>query len=244
MFEGQYETALKYARKAVATLPAGDENHGVNFMLAGIIPMGAIFLESYVTMPWHVMIRFGKWDEILAEPMYSDKDVFPATIATQHYARGVAYASKGMVPEAEAEQVLFNQALENPALAGRVMHNNLMYQDPEEGPSILNVNAAILEAEIEYRRQFLAKEKGESADFTAAFDELRRGVDLSLNLAYNEPWGQMQPVRHILGAVLLEQRHIEEAEEVYRADIKLWKDNMWGLLGLKLCLEARGDAAE
>ena len=244
MFEGQYETAMKYARKAVATLPAGDENHGAQFMLAGIIPMGAIFLESYVTMPWHVMIRFGKWDEILAEPMYSDKDVFPATIATQHYARGVAYASKGMVPEAEAEQALFKEALTNPALAGRLMHNNFMYQDPAEGPSILNVNAAILEAEIEYRRQFLAKAAGEPHDFTAAFDELRRGVDLSLNLAYNEPWGQMQPVRHILGALLFEQGHIEEAEEVYRADIKLWKDNMWGLLGLKLCLEARGDAPE
>ena len=244
MFEGQYETAMKYARKAVDTLPAGDENHGAQFMLAGIIPMGAIFLESYVTMPWHVMIRFGKWDEILAEPMYSDKDVFPATIATQHYARGVAYASKGMVPEAEAEQVLFKEALTNPALAGRLMHNNFMYQDPAEGPSILNVNAAILEAEIEYRRQFLAKAAGEPHDFTAAFDELRRGVDLSLNLAYNEPWGQMQPVRHILGALLFEQGHIEEAEEVYRADIELWKDNMWGLLGLKLCLEARGDAPE
>ena len=243
MFEGQYETAMKYARKAVDTLPEGDENHGAQFMLAGIIPMGAIFLESYVTMPWHVMIRFGKWDEILAEPMYSNKEVFPATIATQHYARGVAYASKGMVPEAEAEQALFKEALANPALAGRLMHNNFMYQDPAEGPSILNVNAAILEAEIEYRRQFLAKAAGEDHDFTAAFDELRRGVDLSLNLAYNEPWGQMQPVRHILGALLFEQGHVEEAEEVYRADIKLWKDNMWGLLGLKLCLEARGDTS-
>ena len=118
------------------------------------------------------------------------------------------------------------------------MHNNFMYQDPNEGPSILNVNAAILEAEIEYRRQFLAKANGESYDFTAAFDELRRGVDLSLNLAYNKPWGQMQPVRHILGALLLEQGHVDEAEDVYRADIQLWKDNMWGLLGLKLCLEA------
>ena len=244
MFEGQYETALKYARKAVDTLPAGDENSGVQFMLAGIIPMGAIFLESYVTMPWHVMIRFGKWDEILAEPMYDDKDVFPATIATQHYARGVAYASKGMVPEAEAEQVLFNEALKNPALAGRVLHNNLMYQDPSEGPCILLVNAAVLEGEIEYRRQYLAKERGEASDFTDAFDHIRRGVDLSLNLAYNEPWGQMQPVRHILGALLFEQGHIEEAEAVYREDIKLWKDNMWGLLGLKLCLEARGDAPE
>ncbi|MFL2949056.1 MAG: hypothetical protein ACJZ63_03355, partial [Candidatus Poseidoniaceae archaeon] len=48
----------------------------------------------------------------------------------------------------------------------------------------------------------------------------------------------------ILGALLFEQGHIEEAEAVYREDIKLWKDNMWGLLGLKLCLEARGDAPE
>ena len=241
MFDGQYETALKYARKAVDTLPVGDENGGVKFMLAGIIPMGAIFLESYVTMPWHVMIRFGKWEEIINEPMYDDKDAFPATIATQHYARGVAYASMGMVPEAEAEQALFKEALQNPALVGRMMHNNFMYQDPNEGPSILNVNASILEAEIEYRRQYLAKQNGKEHDFTAAFDELRRGVDLSLNLAYNEPWGQMQPVRHILGALLLEQGHIDEAEQVYRDDISLWKDNMWGLLGLKLCLEAKGD---
>ena len=243
MFDGQYETALKYARKAVETLPAGDANSGVQFMLAGVIPMGAIFLESYVTMPWHVMIRFGKWNEILNEPLHTDRDVFPAAIATQHYARGVAYASMGMVPEAEAEQVLFKEALQNPALSGRVLHNNLMYQDPSEGPCILLVNDAILDGEIEYRRQYLAKEKGQNTDFTMAFNHLRRGVDLSLNLAYNEPWGQMQPVRHILGALLLEQGEIEEAEAVYRADIDLWKDNMWGLLGLKLCLEARGDTS-
>ena len=54
----------------------------------------------------------------------------------------------------------------------------------------------------------------------------------------------MQPVRHILGALLHEQGEIEEAESVYRADIKLWKDNIWGQLGLQLCLEARGDAQE
>ena len=205
--------------------------------------MGKIFLESYVAMPLHVMIRFGMWDKIIAEPTYSDGDVFASTIATQHYARGVAYASKGMVAEAEAEQVLFDKALQNPALAGRVLHNNLMHQDPSDGPCILLVNAAVLAGEIEYRKQFLAKAQGQASDFTAAFDHLRRGVKLSLNLAYNEPWGQMQPVRHILGALLHEQGEIKEAEAVYRADIKLWKDNMWGLLGLKLCLEARGDAS-
>ena len=190
------------------------------------------------------MVRFGKWDDILAEPLRTNKAVFATTIATQHYARGVAYASKGMVPEAEAEQVKFVDALTNPALAGRVMHNNKTYQPAADGPCLLEVSSAILSGEIEYRRQFLLKAKGEPADFKVAFDHLRRGVDLSLNLAYNEPWGQMQPVRHILGALLLEQGEVAEAEAVYRADIKLWKDNMWGLLGLKLCLEAKGGAEE
>ena len=71
-----------------------------------------------MTMPWHVTVDSEKWDDILKEPLHSDKDVFPAAIATQHYARGVAYASKGMVQEAEAEQSLFLEALKNPALEG------------------------------------------------------------------------------------------------------------------------------
>ena len=72
-------------------------------------------------------------------------------------------------------------SLKNPALAGRVLHNNLMYQDPSDGPCIHLVNAAVLDGEIEYRKQFLAKAKGEASDFTAAFDHLA-----DLNLAYNE----------------------------------------------------------
>eukprot|EP00518_Triparma_eleuthera_P002628 CAMPEP_0182456018 /NCGR_PEP_ID=MMETSP1319-20130603/1988_1 /TAXON_ID=172717 /ORGANISM="Bolidomonas pacifica, Strain RCC208" /LENGTH=587 /DNA_ID=CAMNT_0024654193 /DNA_START=35 /DNA_END=1798 /DNA_ORIENTATION=+ len=244
MHDGQYTTALKYARKMQATLPAGDKDGGVQFMLAGIIPMGAVFLESYVGIAYHVMIRFGKWDEILAEPLKEDKAVWATTIATQHYARGVAYASKGMVEEAVAEQALFKEALKNPALAGRMLHNNKTWCPPSEGPSLLEVSSAILDGEVEYRKQFQLKAKGEAADFKVAFDHLRRAVELSENLAYNEPWGQMQPVRHILGALLLEQGEVAEAEAVYRADIKLWKDNMWGLLGLKLVLEAKGDSAD
>lgn len=244
MFEGQYSKALQYARKIEAQLPAGDKDSGVQFMLSGVIPMGAVFLEAYVTSVWHVMVRFGKWDDIIAEPMRTDKKVFAATVATQHYARGVAYASKGMVTEAEAEQKLFRQALANPALQGRLLHNNKMYQDPKDGPSILAVQAAILDGEIEYRRQFLAKANGEQADFKQAFDILRGAVQLDLNLAYDEPWGHMQPVRHILGALLMEQKQMEEAEAVYRADLKTWKNNMWSLLGLKLCLEAKPTTPE
>ena len=144
-----------------------------------------------------------------------------------------------MVKEAQAERDLFRAALQNPALEGRTLHNNVMWQDSSQGPSILAVNAAVLDGELEYRKQFLAKKAGKPYDFEIAFDHLRKGVQLDLGLKYDEPWGQMQPVRHILGALLFEQSEYQEAEEVYRADIKLWKDNMWGLLGLKLCLEKK-----
>ena len=237
MHTGQEKIAMEYARKAEAALPIGDEKSGVKFMLAGIIPMGFVFLESYRTMIWHVMIRFGKWDDILAEntdEIMANPDVFPSGIATAHYARGVAYASKGMVAEAEAEQGKFLEALQNPVFAGRVLHNNAMYA--EEGPCIMNVNKNMLAGEILYRK---AVQAGDGGDFDAAFDALKTSVDLSLNLKYNEPWGQMQPIRHALGALMLEQGRVDEALEVYNADLDMWRNNMWGSLGKKLCLEKK-----
>lgn len=238
MHTGQEKVAMEYARKAEAALPEGDDKSGVKFMLAGIIPMGFVFLESYRTMVWHVMIRFGKWDDILNEPIQENKEVFPSSIATAHYARGIAYASKGDVANAEAEQAKFLEALKNPAFAGRVLHNNPMYA--EEGPCIMNVNKNMLAGEVLYRKAFQAKAAGEAADFEPAFAALKEATTLSLNLKYNEPWGQMQPIRHALGALLLEQERTDEALEVYKADLEMWKNNMWGSLGVKLCLEAKG----
>lgn len=232
MHDGQYKTALKYARKMQEQLTA----EHVTFMLAGIIPMGAVFLESYCTMPYHVMIRFGMWDDILAEPVPTDEGVFPVTIATAHYARGIAYAAKGMLPEAEAAYAAFIKAKVNPAMAGRVLHNNAQYTP--EGPCILNVADAMLAGEIAYRKAVI--DKCDAVAFDKAFDKIREAVQLSEDLKYNEPWGWMVPVRHALGALLLEQGRNDDAEATYRADLKLWKDNLWGLLGLKMTLEAKG----
>ena len=52
-----------------------------------------------------------------------------------------------------------------------------------------------LSGEIEYRRGAL----------DAAFVHLRASVKLDDDLPYDEPWGWMQPTRHALGALLLEQ---------------------------------------
>lgn len=234
MQDGQYANSMKYARKMEAQLT---KTH-VTFMLAGIIPMGAVFLEAFATMAWHVMIRFGKWDDIIAEPVPTDADVYPGCIATAHYARGIAFASKGNVAEAEDEQAEFLKALKNPKLAGRVLHNNPMYAD--DGPCVLNVAEAMLAGEITYRKAVMADNAGDTA-FDAAFALIRKAVDLSEKLKYDEPWGWMVPARHALGALLLEQGRIEDALKVYREDIALWKDNMWGLLGISKCLERNDD---
>jgi catechol-2,3-dioxygenase len=63
----------------------------------------------------------------------------------------------------------------------------------------------------------------------------------------------MQPARHALGALLLEQGHVDEAEQVYRDDLGLsatlvstsqHHDNLWSLHGLVECLERRGQREE
>lgn len=45
------------------------------------------------------------WDEILSEPQYEDKDLYASGVAAGYYARGLAFAVKGLIPEAEDEQV-------------------------------------------------------------------------------------------------------------------------------------------
>jgi len=57
------------------------------------------------------------------------------------------------------------------------------------------------------------------------------------NLAYDEPPGWMQPVRHALGALLLADGKAAEAEAVYRADLQRHPHNPWSLLGLHQALE-------
>jgi hypothetical protein len=108
---------------------------------------------------------------------------------------------------------------------------------------MLAIATEMLNGELEYRR----------GNFDVAFGHLRRSVELEDALPYDEPWGWMQPTRHALGALLLEQGHLAEAEAVYRADLgfdpnisrSCWHpDNVWALHGLHECLTRRGDTVE
>ena len=101
----------------------------------------------------------------------------------------------------------------------------------------------MLEGELEYRR----------GNYELAFDHLRHSVDLYDNLNYTEPWAWMQPPRHALGALLLEQGQVDEAAAVYRADLGLDEtlqrssqhpNNVWALHGYAECCDRLGHAEE
>jgi len=227
MFLGQYEPAIAAVNELVETMPE-------DFLRIPSPPM-ANFFESYVAVRLHVMIRFGKWHDIIAQPLPTDPELYCNTVAMTHYAKGVAHAALGDVPAAEAEQALFRVAAKR-VPDTRYIHNVKCVQ-------LLAIAERMLAGEIAYRR----------GEHDAAFASLRAAVALEDDLPYDEPWGWMQPVRHALGALLLEQGRVAEAEVVYREDLglggtlpraQIHPDNVWALRGLLDCLERRGENAE
>src|SRR4029077_151140 len=166
-------------------------------------PPMADFVEGYLPMKQHVLVRFGKWREIIAQELPRDWELYCSTTAMMLYARAVAHSALGHIAEAEAAKAAFMEAKLRVPESRRV-HNNTV-QD------LLGVAEAMLNGEIEYRR----------GNYEVAFAHLRRSVELDDALPYDEPWGWMQPTRHALGALLLEQGRVTEAEAVYRSDLGL-----------------------
>jgi len=227
MFLGQFAPALAAADELIETMPEA-------FLRIASPPM-ADFFEGYLSVRQHVLVRFGKWREIIAQPLLADADLYRNTIAMTHYARGVAYAALGEVAAAEAEQVLFRAA------ALRVPKTRYIHNVP--CLSLLAIAEEMLEGEIAYRR----------GDYDAAFARLRAAIALEDGLPYDEPWGWMQPIRHALGALMLEQGRVAEAEQVYREDLGLagnlpraqvHPDNLWAMRGLLDCLDRQSETAE
>ena len=67
------------------------------------------------------MVRFGRWDDILAEP--EPPEHLPMTRSVWHYARGVALAATGRVKQARQEYEAFRVAREA-VPESRLLFNN------------------------------------------------------------------------------------------------------------------------
>lgn len=192
-------------------------------------------VEGYHAMKSHVEVRFGRWQEIIDEPVTREPGVYVLTAAMQHYAKGVAHATLRNFAEAEREREKFYRHLEGIPMERRFLSNPTR--------ASLAVGAALLDGELAYHQ----------GRHEVAYGHLRQAVELDDNLSYTEPWAWMHPPRHALAALLLDQGHAEEAEQVYRDDLGLsgkvqrcaqHPNNVWALHGLVECLKRRDETEE
>jgi tetratricopeptide (TPR) repeat protein len=201
MMTGQRDLAIKHIRAMVAGMPQD------------FLQEYATLMEGYVAMPLEVLVRFGLWDDILAEPE-NYADYMPFTRAFHHAARAIAYSAKGDVANARKEQAIY---LERAKL---VPKDELL--GTNNADAVLAIVTPMVQGEILIRDG--KPEEG--------FTDLRAAVEKEDALKYDEPPVWMIPVRHSLGANLMQAGHWAEAEQVYREDLSRLPRNGWSLYGL------------
>jgi tetratricopeptide (TPR) repeat protein len=200
----------------------------INAMGKGIPPEwvkeNAAVADGFTAMPLEILVRFGKWEEVLAAP--EPPEYLPIARALRHCSRGVAYAAKGEVEKAKAEQAAFLAAKAKLPAEARFGNN--------AAADLMGVAEHLLEGEILVR-------EGKT---DAAVAALREAVKREDALKYDEPPDWIHPVRHALGATLLAAGRAAEAEQVYRDDLKKLPHNGWSLFGLARSLEMQGKRDE
>ncbi|KAF4461278.1 tpr domain [Fusarium albosuccineum] len=198
-------------------------------------PPMADWLEFFLSVRVHVLIRFGMWEELKKLHIPDNKELYCVTVAMTHYGRGIAWAATSNIEKADKERELFREA------ALRVPPTRLIF--PNKVTNVLKVTTAMLDGEIEYRR----------GNYKDAFVSLRLAIKYDDSLIYAEPWAWMLPTRHPYAALSLEQGNVEEAARVYAEDLGLddklprahqHHNNVWSLHGYYECLARLGCTAE
>lgn len=215
VMEGRSADALESARKV-----ASKHDHEM------MQQPGFGFAHLLKSLPILTMVRFGKWDDILAEPAFASDQPFEEGM--RNFGRGFALVAVGRAGEAAAELDALRKIAADPALKQQKIF------DVNSLGQIAAIAEAMLTAEI-------AAKTGGSAKAIAGF---ARAVALEDSLLYSEPpdW-PLQP-RQYLGEAYLAAGQFKAAERVYREDLKRHRANGWSLYGLEQALRKQGRAAE
>jgi tetratricopeptide (TPR) repeat protein len=184
-------------------------------------------VEDFLTYPLLMMVRFGKWDAVLAEPAPPEGRIYQGGV--WRFARGMAFARLGRHAEAEAELEALRAAAADPKAAALNANGGTT-----NTAMLLSIAADQLDGE-------LAAAKGDTSDAIAA---LEAAVERQDGIRYTEPPPWFMPTRQALGAVLLQAGRAAEAEAVYREDLKHYPKNGWSLYGLAQALNAQGKRDE
>jgi tetratricopeptide (TPR) repeat protein len=210
--EGRSETAIAAARKVAARVT--DESMDQ-------LP----FQAGFRVVPYYALTRFARWDEMLKEPAPADRFVYLK--GTWHYARGLAFAGKGQLDDAEKELAEVSRIASGTAL-------DFTLFSPNKAAAIFGIAPEVLAGVIALKKK----------EFDLAVAHLERAVRLEDGLVYTEPAEWHYPPRELLGAALLEAGRPHEAETVYWDDLRRNPENGWSLFGLSQALAAQGRKAE
>jgi len=213
LMTGQSKLAMRYVREMIKDLPSE------------FVRENATLVEAFGAVPMEVMMRFGKWDDILAEPE-DYPDYMPFARAFHHGARAIAFAAKSDTGNARKEQATFRELVQHVPKETAVSNNT--------AESIIALANHMIEGEL-----LIAEGK-----LDPGLDELHAALALENALKYDEPPSWMIPLRHTIGANLMAASRFADAEQVYRDDLKRLPENGWALLGLSQALAAQQKEGE
>ncbi len=180
-------------------------------------------MDFFQAAPFFVMVRFGMWAEILASEAPPDK--YATHKALWHHARGMALAATGKVAEAKGEAAAIR------AIVGTIPEAQLAGLN--SGRKVLELAALVVDARA-----------AEAERAPAAIERWERAIALEDQLAYAEPADWFYPIRHYLGAALLDAGKPKQAEAVFRADLERNPVNGWALFGVWQSLAAQKRSAD
>ncbi|MCH2149236.1 MAG: hypothetical protein MK095_07360 [Phycisphaerales bacterium] len=207
-------------REAVAAIRAIDEEVPPQLMEA----LGSIS-DGVSSSKWHVYVRFGMWDEILAEETPPEWAVVGRSM--RHYARGVAFANTGRIEEARRELAAYDEAVQ-------LIPTENWWLGNQQAAEVMPLGRLVLEGEIEFKAGNHAK----------GLALLAEAVEMEEVLKYAEPAPWMMPARHAYGALLIADGQYKKAQEVYKRDLEVFPANGWALLGLRDALRGQRRFAE
>jgi tetratricopeptide (TPR) repeat protein len=205
--DGQGALAIDAARKAASKVDADTLKQ---------LPL----LAAFKVVPYYALTRFGKWDEMLAEPDPGPGNAFLSGI--YHYARGVALTARGRLDDAAKELDMVKLTLTQPSLDSPLF-------SPNTGRAVLSIAPEVLAGEIAMGRK----------QFDAAIAHFDRAIRLEDALVYTEPSEWHYPPRQALGRALLLAGRFAEAETVFWEDLKRNPENGWSLRGVHEALRAQ-----
>jgi len=204
--QGRYQAAIDAARRLIKAVGPDAAKLGPQAQL-------------YFLTPAATLLRFGKWDEILAEPLPAPDLKIALVVA--HLARGFAFANKGDMTGAQTERTAIAALVDDPVMAAYVM---------VPGQQMAKIALAELDGEM-------ARLSGK---LDVAIKNFTDAAALEHELPYTEPPYWHQPVSQLLGAALLQAGRAPEAEAVYRKSLMTYRLDGWALFGLAQAQDAQG----